>query len=297
MSAPLSYGIAPVGYRLPEATTLGAVHLQVAELARSITYYRDVIGLRVLSSTAQNASMGPHGEERTVIELHELRGAAPVEPRGRLGLFHVAILLPDRAALGRFLAHLVSLGERVGMSDHFVSEALYLTDPDGLGLEVYADRLRKSWRAEGGQLVMGTEPLDARAVIAAATDEPWTGAPAGTIVGHVHLHVGDLTQAAAFYHEGLGFDKTVWEYPGALFMSAGGYHHHLGTNSWARDAVAPAANEARLLEWHLVLPASDDIRAMRAHLDQTGIAVQQDGSDLLLHDPWGTRVRVVPSSP
>ncbi len=296
MSPPLSYGIAPVGYRLPEATTLGAVHLQVADLARSITYYRDVIGLRVLSSTAQNASMGPHGEERTVIELHELRGAAPVEPRGRLGLFHVAILLPDRAALGRFLAHLVSLGERVGMSDHFVSEALYLNDPDGLGLEVYADRPRKSWRAEGGQLVMGTEPLDARAVIAAATDEPWTGAPAGTIVGHVHLHVGDLTQAAAFYHEGLGFDKTVWEYPGALFMSAGGYHHHLGTNSWARDAVAPAANEARLLEWHLVVPASDDIRAMRAHLDQTGIAVQQDGSDLLLHDPWGTRVRVVPSS-
>ena len=297
MSAPLSYGIAPVGYRLPEATTLGAVHLQVADLARSITYYRDVIGLRVLSSTAQNASMGPHGDERTVIELHELHGAAPVEPRGRLGLFHVAILLPDRAALGRFLVHLARLGERVGMSDHFVSEALYLNDPDGLGLEVYADRPRESWRAEGGQLAMGTEPLDARAVIAAANGEPWTGAPAGTIVGHVHLHVGDLTQAAAFYHEGLGFDKTVWEYPGALFMSAGGYHHHLGTNSWAREAVAPAANEARLLEWHLVVTASDDIRAMRAHLDQTGIAVEQDGSDLLLHDPWGTRVRVVPSSP
>ena len=296
MSAPLSYGIAPRGYRLPDATALGAVHLQVADLARSIAYYRDVIGLRVLSSTAHNASMGPHGEERTVIELHELRGAAPVAHRGRLGLFHVAILLPDRASLGRFLAHLADLGERVGMSDHMVSEALYLNDPDGLGLEVYADRPRKDWRAEGGQLAMGTEPLDARAVIAAANGEPWTGAPAGTIVGHVHLHVGDLTQAAAFYHEGLGFDKTVWEYPGALFMSAGGYHHHLGTNTWARDAVAPAANDARLLEWHLVVPSNDDIRALSAHLEQKGIAAQQDGSDLLLQDPWGTRVRVVPSS-
>ena len=295
MSSPLSYGIAPTGYRLPDATTLGAVHLQVADLARSIAYYRDVIGLRVQSSTAHNASMGPHGDERTVIELHELPGATPVPHRGRLGLFHVAILLPDRASLGRFLAHLGSIGERVGMSDHFVSEALYLNDPDGLGLEVYADRPRESWQSQGRQLAMGTEPLDARAVIAAAKGEPWTGAPAGTTVGHVHLHVGDLKQAATFYHAGLGFDKTVWEYPGALFMSAGGYHHHLGTNTWAREAVPPAASDARLLEWHLVVPAADDIRAMSVHLDQQGIAVQQDGRDLLLHDPWGTRVRVIPS--
>jgi len=296
MPSPLSYGIAPTGYRLPDATTLGAVHLQVADLARSIAYYRDVIGLRALSSTAHNASLGPHGEERTVIELHELRGAAPVPDRGRLGLFHVAILLPDRASLGRFLAHLADIGVRVGMSDHSVSEALYLSDPDGLGLEVYADRPRESWQSQGRQLVMGTEPLDGMAVIAAANREPWTGAPAGTTVGHVHLHVADLRQAATFYHEGLGFDKTVWEYPGALFMSVGGYHHHLGMNTWAREASPPAASDARLLEWQLVVPAADDMREMSAHLAQKGIAAQQDGHGLLLHDPWGTRVRVVPAS-
>ena len=160
MSAPLSYGIAPTGYRLPDATTVGAVHLQVADLARSIAYYRDVIGLRVLSSTAHNASMGPHGEERTVIELHELRGAAPVAHRGRLGLFHVAILLPDRASLGRFLAHLVELGERVGMSDHMVAKRSTSTTRMDLGLKctpiVRAEvgvRKEGNWRWEPSRLM------------------------------------------------------------------------------------------------------------------------------------------------
>lgn len=292
MTSPSTYGIAPSLYRLPEATTLGAVHLQVAHLARSIVFYRDVIGLQVLSQSSETALLGPHGEDRVVLILRELRGALPA--RGRLGLFHVAILLPDRASLGRFLTHLAARNIRAGMSDHFVSEALYLTDPDGLGLEIYADRPRASWRSAGRQLEMGTIPLDARALVAAANGQRWTGAPAGTRVGHVHLHVGDLAGASAFYHEGLGFDKMVWEYPGALFLAAGGYHHHLGTNTWARHATPAGPDEARLLEWQLVLPDVPDVHSLAKHLTDQGIAIVRDDGDLLLDDPWGTRVRVRP---
>ena len=140
------------------------------------------------------------------------------------------------------------------MSNHLVSEAVYLSDPDGLGIEVYADRPRGTWQHEGRQLVMATEPLDVEDVVRAGGGEPWSGMPAGTTLGHVHLFVGDLDAAARFYHEGLGFDKTVWSYPGALFLSAGGYHHHLGTNTWAVGAVPAGEGDARLLEWEIVLP-------------------------------------------
>ena len=166
--------------------------------------------------------------------LVEKGGVAPVPRRGRFGLYHFALLLPDRAALGRFAAHVLRLGLRPGMADHAVSEALYLSDPDGLGIEVYADRPRTSWTYRGDELVMTTEPLDIAGLITAGQGDEWRGAPEGTSMGHVHLHVGDLARAEAFYHRALGFDKKVWSYPGALFFSAGGYHHHLGTNIWSR---------------------------------------------------------------
>jgi catechol 2,3-dioxygenase len=156
-----------------------------------------------------------------LVELRERPGARPVPHRGLIGLYHFAILLPDRAALGRFLRHLGESGVRAGMSDHLVSEALYLTDPDGLGLEVYADRPRSTWLHHEGQLAMTTAPLDLLGVLAAGGDEHWTGMPAGTVIGHLHLYVDDIETGAAFYHERIGFDKVVWSYPGALFVSAG----------------------------------------------------------------------------
>src|SRR5687767_14787200 len=146
------YGIAPPGYRLPDATRLGRVRLQIADLERSLAYYRDVLGLRVLDQTGARATLGAHGDDRPLIELVDRAGASPVPRRGRLGLYHFAILLPDRGSLGRFVEHLAKAGVRAGMSDHFVSEAVYLQDPDSLGIEVYADRPRSSWRHEGRQL-------------------------------------------------------------------------------------------------------------------------------------------------
>jgi catechol 2,3-dioxygenase len=311
------YGVAPPGYRLPAATRLGAVRLQVADLARSLEWYRRVLGLELLDGepvdgvpldhvsldheprsrevgnpSGRVARLGAPGAGAPLVELHERPGASPVPRRGRLGLYHYAILLPDRPALGRFLRHLSEIGERAGMSDHFVSEALYLADPDGLGIEVYADRPRSAWRYQDQQLSMATIPLDVADLLGAAGDERWAGMPSGTVLGHVHLFVGDLERAAAFYHDGLGLDKTVWSYPGALFLSAGGYHHHLGTNTWATGAVPAGPDEARLLEWEVVVPSARDAVEAMVSVAAAGGAVEQSADGGVARDPWGTAVRV-----
>jgi catechol 2,3-dioxygenase len=288
------YGIAPEKYRLPAETTLGAVRLQISDLARSLDYYTKTLGFHVIEQTANRATLGVEGRQEVLIELRELRGARAVPRRGLLGLYHFAILLPDRAALGRFLVHLVGLRITPGMSDHLVSEALYLSDPDGLGIEVYADRPRSGWKVAERQLTMATNPLDARAVIAAANGERWTGMPAGTKVGHVHLYVGDIDDAEAFYHRGLGFDKMVWSYPGALFLSAGGYHHHLGTNTWAAGAPPATDDDARLLEWTIVVPSADDAAAAAANIRAQGYDVTDSDGTWTATDPWGTTLRLTP---
>ena len=287
-------GIRPKGYRLPEATHLGRVRLQVADLERSLAFYEEVLGMRVIGRGEESVSLGPHGEDREVVHLHELRTARAVPRRGLLGLYHFAILLPDRASLGRFVAHLGEIGAYAGMSDHFVSEAVYLTDPDGLGIEVYADRPRGAWRYDERQLYMTTKQLDVEDLVKAARGERWNGMPPGTVLGHVHLYVDDIAAAEAFYHDALGFDKIVWSYPGALFMSAGGYHHHLGTNTWARGAAAATDADARLLEWEVVVPSTKDANDAANSVRRAGYPVMQEGTEWLLTDPWGTSLRLVP---
>jgi catechol 2,3-dioxygenase len=289
----LPYGIVPPGYRLPDATHLGRVRLHVADLDRSVAYYETVIGLRVVNRRGRVTELGAHGDDRVIVELHEKRGARPVARRGHIGLYHFAILLPNRATLGRFVRHLADIGARAGMSDHFVSEAVYLTDPDGLGIEVYADRPRTAWRSEDRQLTMTTIALDVADLVAAAGDEPWTGAPAGTVLGHVHLYVRDIDQASAFYHHGVGFDKVVWNYPGALFLSAGGYHHHLGTNTWAAGAPLSTEDDARLLEWEIVVPSPADVAAAADAIEAAGHPVERAAGQATAIDPWGTRLRLV----
>ena len=298
-ATPGSYGEAPRGYRLPETTRLGRVRLQIADLARSLTFYEGVLGLRTVARHASHAVLAPHGDEAPIVELHELSGARPVPRRGRLGLYHFAILLPDRRSLGRFVRHLAETGTRPGAADHLVSEALYLQDPDGLGIEVYADRPRDTWQRVGRELVMATNQLDVEGLLQAAGDVPWSGMPAGTVMGHVHLHVGDIARAAAFFSEALGFDRTVWHYPGALFLGAGGYHHHLGTNTWAGGGAAPPAPEdARLLEWTIELPDAASLAAAAESLARAGYAAERAGdianpSDVATRDPWGTQLRLV----
>jgi catechol 2,3-dioxygenase len=286
------FTVPPPGYQLPADLRLGPVRLQIADLERSIAYYERVTGLRVLVRAASSAILGAHDDDTALVELRERAGAALVPRRGRLGLYHFAILLPDRAALGRFVAHLSSIGEYAGMSDHLVSEAIYLTDPDGLGIEVYADRPRSSWRTQGRSIAIATLPLDAQDLVRAAAGEPWTGAPKGTRIGHVHLHVSDLDKAASFYHAGLGFDRVVLDFPGALFLSAGGYHHHLGTNTWAAGAAQATDGDARLLEWTVQLASLKDVHEAARALTSGGYEITKAAEDVVSTDPWGTKVRI-----
>ncbi|HEY8850632.1 MAG TPA: VOC family protein [Gemmatimonadaceae bacterium] len=287
-------GIRPKGYRLPESTHLGRVRLQVADLDRSLLFYENVLGLRVINRTADSVNLGPHGEDREIVHLRQLSGAKPVPRRGLLGLYHFAILLPDRASLGRFVAHLAEIGAYAGMSDHFVSEAVYLTDPDGLGIEVYADRPRDAWRYDERQLYMTTNHLDVDDLVRSARGERWTGMPPGTVLGHVHLYVGDIEKAESFYHDALGFDKVVWSYPGALFMSAGGYHHHLGTNTWATGAPPATDADARLLEWEIVVPTKKDADQAAQNVIAARYLAKPENGEWILTDPWGTSLRLVP---
>jgi catechol 2,3-dioxygenase len=287
-------GIRPKGYRLPESTHLGRVRLQVADLERSLVFYGDVLGMRVIRRDTDSVSLGPHGEDREIVHLRQLRSAKPVPRRGLLGLYHFAILLPDRASLGRFVAHLAEIGVYAGMSDHLVSEAVYLTDPDGLGIEVYADRPRDAWRYDERQLQMATNHLDVDDLVRSARGERWSGMPRGTVLGHVHLYVDDIDKAESFYHDALGFDKVVWSYPGALFMSAGGYHHHLGTNTWAKGAPRATDADARLLEWEIVVPVRKHAEQAAQNVIAAGYQAKAENGEWILTDPWGTSLRLVP---
>jgi catechol 2,3-dioxygenase len=285
------YGIRPETYRLPEATHIGAVTLQVSELERSLDFYSGFLGFAELERRDDRIVLGV---DATPLVILKPGAGGPLRQR-RLGLYHFAILLPDRPALGRVLEHLVRNGVQPGASDHLVSEALYLSDPDGLGIEIYRDRDRTEWTVTRQQLDMATEPLDFDAVLAEGRGQGWDGMPSGTVIGHVHLHVGDIEQAKAFYHDALGLDLMVWSYPGALFLSAGGYHHHLGTNTWAGPrATAPAPDEPQLLDWQLVLPDGQAVADAAANLQARGFAATpEEPGGSVARDPWGTALQLV----
>lgn len=292
---PGSCGISPRGFRLPAETRLGAVKLRVSDLKRSLSFYDIVLGFRVLQQRDGFVALGAAGDDRVLIELHETRGISAAPQRDRLGLYHFAILLPDRASLGRFIKYAGRMGIPLGSADHLVSEALYLRDPNHLGIEIYADRPRDTWRRVGSEIMMAADPLDIEGLLRAAGDEEWRHMPAGTVIGHAHLHVGDLRQARAFYSDGLGFDVMTASYPGALFLGAGGYHHHLGTNVWAGAGARPTRpDEAGLIEWTIELPNAASVRAAADSLTAAGFGVSREGDQAVTTDPWGTDLRVRP---
>lgn len=291
------FGISPDGHRFPAGTRLGPVHLQVGDLGRSVGYYQDVLGLEAISASQDRVMLAVPGGGSILLTLREGRSGLEDRIRKRQSLYHFAILMPGRADLGRLFRHLAERRERLGASDHRVSEALYLRDPDGLWIEVYADRPRDQWALQGRELVMSTTPLDTNALLEAAGPVEWEGMPRGATMGHVHLHVGDLAQAESFYHRALGLDKVVWSYPGALFMSAGGYHHHLGVNTWAPAVAAPADVTPGLLEWTLELPGHNALASAAGSLEDAGYRVEREtNGDVLTRDPWGAALRLRPQS-
>lgn len=231
---------------------IGRVRLRVADLDRVRAFYERAIGLRTLAANGGTAVLGA---DEPLVELVGDPDAPPAPP-GSTGLFHLALLVPDRAELARAVQRVLAAGVRFsGASDHFVSEALYLSDPEGNGIELYRDRPREQWEREpNGELRMGTVALDLRGVMAElpAGDDP--GMPDGTTMGHVHLHVSDLGEAEAFYTGRLGLDVTVRSYPGALFVSHGGYHHHIGLNTWQGPGGPPPPGSRGLIDYELAVP-------------------------------------------
>ncbi len=225
---------------LPQDAHVGEVTIGITGLDRSIAFYTDVLGCVVHARGERTAALGPAGG-RTIVRLEALDQPTP-RPRRGSGLYHFAILVPSRAALGRSLRRLASTRWPItGAADHLVSEAVYLDDPDGLGIEIYRDRPRDSWTfVAPGEYAMATDPLDLDAIMAEpGADAAWSGLDAGTVMGHVHLHVPDLATAEALYGDAIGFTPVVRRYPGALFVSAGGYHHHVGLNVWAGRGAPP----------------------------------------------------------
>jgi catechol 2,3-dioxygenase len=282
-------------YRLPASTRVGRVRLAVSNLERSIAFYRDVIGLAVLKREGAFAQLGGQGDANILLELEQQPDVQPIAERSRLGLYHTAFLLPTRGDLSRFVQHLLKLKVPFGAGDHWVSEAMYLTDPDGLEVEVYADRPRSQWPGGGLPLKMGTQAVRFDELLAVSPDPAvrWQGAPAGTTVGHVHLYIGDLQRATNFYVEGLGLDVVV-KIPSALFTSAGGYHHHVGVNAWAAGSPPASDRDARLLFWELALPNAVEIDRVAASLVSAGYAesISSHGARSFT-DPWGIHVAFV----
>ena len=246
---------------LPADTRIGAVRLRVADLARARHFYEEAIGLaEVDGADGEVVALGTNGVPLVEL-LHD--PDAPPRPAGTTGLFHLAILVPNRHELARALKRLADSETRLtGAADHLVSEALYLDDPEGNGIEIYRDRPREEWRqAENGELAMATLPLDLRSVVEELSG-PEDGTPRigdGTAIGHVHLEVSGIDPAEDFWAGEVGFDVTVRGYPGALFVAAGGYHHHVGLNIWASEGGSPSPSGSRgLVHFELEVPGADD---------------------------------------
>lgn len=280
---------------LPNDTHIGRVRLQVSDLARSLSFYTGLLGLVVLSKAGGEAHLAAQPAGPVLLELVERRGAVR-KPNRSTGLYHVAIRLPGRAALGRALQRLLEQRYMLqGGADHLVSEAVYLADPDGNGLELYCDRPRADWPMLGDTVQMASDPLDAAGLLQAAAEAPAAGetiAPQ-TDIGHIHLQVSDLAQAESFFGRLLGLEVTQRSYPGALFLAAGGYHHHVGTNVWSSRGAGPPPEEAVGLQFfELVIPGEDERAATLERLQASGIPVEPYGDRSLARSSDGIQVLI-----
>ena len=276
---------------LDPATHVGLVTLAVSSLERSLRYYQNGLGFTVKEQkeglTLLGAAIG-----LPILALVE-QPNAQLQPAHTTGLYHFAVLLPTRKDLGRFLSHLIESRTPLdGYADHLVSEALYLSDPDGNGIEVYHDRPRSTWAQHNGHVNMGSDPIDLEALIAEGRQDTsaWSGLPAHTTLGHMHLRVGNIPQGVQFYHNVLGFD-IMQQMPSALFVSAGGYHHHIGMNIWeSRNGPQPPHNAVGLRFFTIQLPDASAQATVVARLQAANWPIEQQEMGVIVHDPWGNKL-------
>jgi catechol 2,3-dioxygenase len=272
------------------ATYVGELSINVTNLQQAIEFYQTVIGFQVLEKTEGAARLSANG--KTAILTLETPENVTGKERRTTGLYHFAILLPNRAALSSFLEHALKQGVQLGAADHEVSEALYLSDPDGNGIEVYCDRDSSGWNWTGDQVKMGTDPLDGDGLLA-EEHKVWSGLPEETILGHIHLHVANLEASEVFYSKGLNF-SVVTRYPGALFISTGGYHHHIGLNTWnGEEAKAPRPNGAGLNWFTLVFPNENARTETVNRLIEAQVKVKTYPEYSEVKDPAGNTIRLV----
>jgi catechol 2,3-dioxygenase len=289
---------------LPSETSMGTVTLLVGDLDVMTRYYRDIVLLDVMRAEGNEVVLGRHGVE--LLLLRHDPSLPPGSPRSA-GLFHTAILFESRAALAAALASVAvkAPGTYAGAGDHDVSEAFYFTDPEGNGVELYFDRPRSSWEWMGGQVKMGTKWLDpnrflaehltddARELIATA-ERPTVSTPAlaGAVVGHVHLQVGDVATARGFYVDRLGFEETTSLGNQALFVSAGGYHHHMAMNTWNSAGAGPRVPALGLGTVDIVVPTTEQVASVNARLTAHGVPTRHDGAVLRVNDPWNNLIEI-----
>lgn len=278
-------------------TRIGAVHLTVSDLERSLIFYKQQIGFAEVWRKEQSAGLGV-GD---VVLLVVSESPDAPRPTRTTGLYHFAILVPSRLELARSMRHFAAIGTRMqGFSDHHVSEALYLADPDGIGIEVYRDRPRDEWRLVAGELQMGLDPLDVEGLLreadadARANGDQWRGLASGTTIGHMHLHVSFIEDSEKFYREVLGFDLTKRYGESASFMSAGGYHHHLAINVWAGvGAPRPPQGAIGLKHFEIVLPDSAALADVTRRINAAGIEADVEGDRVGISDPAGNGIELI----
>ncbi|MEK4141704.1 VOC family protein [Paenibacillus sp. FSL L8-0333] len=275
-------------------TQIGLVQIRVSNLERSLTFYQNVVGLSVLRQTGREVEMTADGQNVLLI-LREIENARVIRPHSVAGLYHFAILVPDRPSLGLVVRNLISSGIEVGQGDHLVSEALYIQDPDNNGIEIYRDRPKSEWKYDAeGHVMMSTDPVDVDGLLAASEGLSWNGLPAGTVIGHVHFHVGNLNKAKAFYVDLLGFELTANYGSAAMFISAGGYHHHIGLNVWAgQGAPAAPADTVGIDYFTLILANEEERNAVVERVRQAGYAVTEENGNPTFQDPWNIGIRLV----
>jgi catechol 2,3-dioxygenase len=268
---------------LPPALRLGPTHLTVTDLDRSVRFYEDAIGLQLRRREDGVAALGAGGEDLLVlVEQPDARRAG-----AHAGLYHVALLHPSRLELARAAQRLLAARTSIsGASDHGISEAIYLSDPDGNGLELAADRPRERWGDLSDPATIGPAPLDLQDLLSLVDGEPVRAhADPGLAIGHVHLHVGDIERGLRFYRDVLGFEPMT-VFPSAAFMAAGGYHHHIAINTWRGGGASPApANAVGLRHWTVVID-EDALAALRERARAAGLGPEQRDDGLLLRDPW-----------
>lgn len=271
---------------------LGEVKLRVSQLERSIAYYEQIIGFKVLNKEGNVAYLTADGKTPLLI-LEEVKDAVITPAQSASGLYHFALLLPSRESLGSFLNHLAKEGVKLGQADHLVSEALYVYDPDHHGIEIYRDRPRDSWNFDlDGHVKMASDPIDMESLMNDGKSVEWNGLPADTVMGHVHLHVSDLMKSKTFYCDVLGFDIMA-NWPGALFIAAGGYHHHLGMNTWA-GVGAPLAppNATGISYYKMIIPEQDDIQRTLERLRNADVTVTERQGAWYFQDPSGIEIQL-----